>query len=132
MSKAETTEKLPVHSSRRGMLAAISAAGAAGAATLLTSSARALQVIEDDPDGHVVAETVENYAALRTLATSQQVGEAVLVLGRETAGDGGAGMFFYSQTTGYAENGGTVIASTVSAGFWHRVGPERMLRISCW
>lgn len=66
---------------------------------------------------------VENYALLRLLdATVWPAGYVAWVLGANTVGDGGEGLFEYLPASSDADNNGTIIEPSNSIGRWRRIG----------
>lgn len=67
--------------------------------------------------------TVENIAALRATSFSDAPDKkSVYVRGYYTAGDGGGGNFYWSDTATAADNGGTIIkATSITTGRWKRI-----------
>ena len=48
----------------------------------------------------------------------------VFVAGTSTPGDGGGGIYIYRTTSAVTNEDGSIVASTYSTGFWHRVVPN--------
>lgn len=63
-------------------------------------------------------ETLDDLRAVDVALMSD--GMAVIMLGRDSVGDGGGGTFRYSESSVATENGGTVIAPDAGGGMWLR------------
>lgn len=66
---------------------------------------------------------VDTVPTLKALTTKFN---SVLVLGYNTIGDGGGGVFFWNNSDARADNGGTIIQPNTGGGRWNRLNPKEL------